>query len=97
MHSNTPDRLVDATGLWCPEPLMLARHQLRQMAVGEILQIKATDPSTHKDFQDFCRFLGHELLQAESVAGIHHFRIRKGGDHAARETPSTGGCEPQSA
>lgn len=59
------DRELDAEGLLCPEPLMLARNALREMSSGEVLYVRATDPSTHRDFQNLCRFMGHELLQAE--------------------------------
>ena len=48
------------------------------MASGDELYIQATDPSTHRDFTNFCRFLGHELVSAEEEEGILKFVIRKG-------------------
>lgn len=71
------DAQVDATDLWCPEPLILARHQLRRMAVNEVLLVRATDPSTQKDFRDLCRFVGHEFLQSTTEDNLHCFWIRK--------------------
>ena len=72
------DATLDATGLMCPEPLMLVRNQVRQMQSGEVLYITATDPSTHRDFVNFCRFLGHELLRADTDTDPLQFWIKKG-------------------
>ncbi len=68
---------LDARGLRCPEPLMLVRNRVREMAPGEVLHILATDPSTHRDFQQFCRFVGHELVAAETEAEPLEFWIKK--------------------
>ena len=68
---------LDATGLLCPEPLMLVRHRVRDMEVGEVLHITATDPSTHRDFSNFCRFVGHELVEANTEGEILEFWIKK--------------------
>lgn len=72
------DHEIDTTGLFCPEPLMLVRNKVRNMNVGERLLIKATDPSTHRDFTNFCRFMGHTLELAEEGDSVHKFVIRKG-------------------
>ncbi|MEQ8861341.1 MAG: sulfurtransferase TusA [Pseudomonadales bacterium] len=72
------DRQLDATGLYCPEPLMIVRNQVRQMASGQVLHVTATDPSTSRDFQNFCRFMGHELLAEEHANERFEFWIRKG-------------------
>ena len=78
--SAQPTAVLDARGLNCPEPLMLARHALRPLAPGAVLEISATDPSTVRDFEQLCRFLGHELLTRNETEGVYHFRIRKGGE-----------------
>ncbi len=72
------DEQLDAKGLVCPEPLMLARNTVRRMASGEVLHILATDPSTARDFHNFCRFMGHELLAEERDGEILEYWIRKG-------------------
>jgi tRNA 2-thiouridine synthesizing protein A len=72
------DQDLDAQGLICPEPLMLARNKVREMSTGEVLHISATDPSTHRDFVNFCRFMGHELLRADTDGPVYEFWIQKG-------------------
>lgn len=72
------DHTVDAAGLQCPEPLMLVRNKVRAMAPGETVAIAATDPSTVRDFTNFCRFMGHELVWHDRSDGHFRFLIRKG-------------------
>jgi tRNA 2-thiouridine synthesizing protein A len=72
------DHEIDAAGLICPEPLMLVRNRVRGMAAGEVLHVVATDPAADRDFRDFCRFLGHELLETRQDGERLEFWIRKG-------------------
>ncbi len=76
--TSEPDHLLDATGLFCPEPVMLLHNRIRDIAAGETLRILATDPSTQRDIPKFCRFLGHELLEQEETEGRFSYLVRKG-------------------
>jgi tRNA 2-thiouridine synthesizing protein A len=69
---------LDARGLLCPEPLMMLRNRVREMRDGEVIEVVATDPSTVRDFTDFCRFMGHQLIEQRESGTTWHFRIRKG-------------------
>ncbi len=73
-----PNLMIDATGLLCPEPLMLVRHNLMDLQTGQVLKVIATDPSTTRDFRDFCRFLNHRLLHHEQSDGLYSYWIEKG-------------------
>lgn len=68
---------LDATGLLCPEPVMLLHNKVREMASGEVLLIRATDPSTERDIPKFCNFLGHPLLAMEKEEGLYLYWIKK--------------------
>jgi tRNA 2-thiouridine synthesizing protein A len=72
-----PDHILDATGLYCPEPVMLLHNRIRDIAVGETLQVLATDPSTERDIPKFCVFLGHELLHQDQFDGHYRYLLRK--------------------
>ncbi|MCT7654503.1 sulfurtransferase TusA [Oceanimonas sp. NS1] len=69
---------LDATGLRCPEPVMMVRKQVRTMAAGETLLITADDPSTTRDIPSFCRFMDHQLLSSQVEELPYHFLIQKG-------------------
>lgn len=50
------------------------------MAVGETVEILATDPATTRDIPKFCNFLGHELFYQAEDGDNYVYRVRKGGD-----------------
>lgn len=56
---------------------MLLHNHIRDMAVGELLQVIATDPSTQRDIPKFCRFLGHELVEERAEGDRFHYLVRK--------------------
>jgi len=70
--------LVDASGLRCPEPVMLLHQGIRTIAVGEVLKLIATDPSTPRDVHRFCAYLGHELVAEGAAEDLFWCVIRRG-------------------
>lgn len=74
-HSS--EHLLDASGLFCPEPVMLLHKKIREIAVGDTLVVIATDPSTTRDIPKFCHFLGHELVKASEDGSTYRYCIRK--------------------
>jgi len=73
----TWDNTLDATGLRCPEPVMMVRLTLRKMQQGEVLQVLADDPSTKRDIPKFCVFMEHELVSSETEQLPYQFLVRK--------------------
>ncbi len=71
------DAVLDATGLSCPEPVMMLHNKVRALAGGELLKVIATDPSTQRDIPKFCVFLGHELVDQQADEGTYLYWIRK--------------------
>lgn len=69
---------LDASGLTCPEPVMLLHKAIRELESGDYLEMLATDPSTQRDIPKFCQFLGHELVMQQDTDGIFTFHLRKG-------------------
>jgi len=68
---------LDASGLFCPEPVMLLHNKIRDIEAGQLLKLVATDPSTSRDVPKFCHFLGHELLESTEKDGRFTYLIRK--------------------
>lgn len=68
---------LDATGLYCPEPVMLLHNKIREMEAGELLLLVATDPSTTRDIPKFCLYLGHELVENSQHGEQYEYLIRK--------------------
>jgi TusA-related sulfurtransferase len=71
MDSAIPvSRELDVRGLKCPMPLVKARQEIVQMAVGDVLKVISTDRGSVKDFQGWAKAAPNvELVgQTESVA-----------------------------
>lgn len=71
------DRELDARGLNCPLPILRAKKSLNDMASGQVLKIRATDPGSVRDFYAFARQTGHELLSSSEGAGEFVFLLKK--------------------
>lgn len=72
-----PHHELDASGLFCPEPIMLLHGVMRNALVGELIIVVATDPSTTRDIPKFCSFLGHELLKTWEAEKKFYYLLRK--------------------
>jgi len=72
------NKILDAEGLRCPEPVMMVRKTMRNMQEGEILLITADDPSTKRDIPSFCRFMDHQLLESCIKSVPYRYVIKKG-------------------
>jgi tRNA 2-thiouridine synthesizing protein A len=71
------DKTLDASGLVCPEPVMMLHKVMREIEVGNLVEVIATDPSTLRDIPKFCLFLGHELVEQQKTEKNYIFYIRK--------------------
>ncbi|MGL4475631.1 MAG: sulfurtransferase TusA [Shewanella sp.] len=69
---------LDTQGLRCPEPVMMVRKTVRQMAAGETLLILADDPATTRDIPSFCQFMDHTLLASDTDGSPYRYLIQKG-------------------
>lgn len=68
---------VDARQLACPLPLLKAKQGLRNVAVGELVRVLATDAGSLKDFVSFAQLTGQSLEGFCAQDGNYCFVIRK--------------------
>lgn len=71
------DEVLDACGLFCPEPVMMLHQAVRRLQPGQLLQLLATDPSTQRDIPKFCTFLQHSLEASQELDDKYIYWIRK--------------------
>ena len=57
---------LDIPYMTCPGPLMVISKALYELPEGKILQVRATDPTFHKDIKNWCRSSGYTLLKTWS-------------------------------
>lgn len=68
---------VDARQLACPLPLLKAKQGLRNLAVGELIRVLATDAGSLKDFVSFAQLTGQLLEGFCRQDDYYCFLIRK--------------------
>jgi tRNA 2-thiouridine synthesizing protein A len=71
------DKEVDTCGLNCPLPILKAKKALTDMASGQVLQVRATDPGSVRDFEAFARQTGNELVSSTTEGDQFIFSLRR--------------------
>ena len=71
------ETLLDVKGMNCPLPVLRANRKLRELPVGGLLTVRATDPAAEQDFPAYCRQTGHELVSVSREGVVLVFVIRK--------------------
>lgn len=69
--------ILDVQGLSCPLPILRAKKALKNVAVGDLLKVIATDPGSVKDMDTFCRQTGNELVEWADEGGVYTFIIKR--------------------
>ncbi|MEO5373628.1 MAG: sulfurtransferase TusA family protein [Alphaproteobacteria bacterium] len=69
--------LLDVKGLNCPLPILRAKKAIKDIGVGTVLEVHATDPGSVKDFEAFCRQTGNELVESAEEGGVYKFKIKR--------------------
>ena len=75
-----PDKTLDVKGLLCPIPVMKTFQAIQKLAVGQILEVLATDPASKPDMDAWSKKTGHSLLKIEDLPEnppVFRFLIRK--------------------
>ena len=72
------DKVVDASGLSCPMPVVRAAQEMRGLAPGQILKIVATDRGSLADIPAWADDTGNELLDTQNEGTRFVFLVRKG-------------------
>ena len=68
---------LDTKGLLCPLPVLKARKRLKSLAIGDKLEVYATDPAALIDIPHFCVESGHVLESTTQEDGAQIYLIRR--------------------
>jgi len=71
------EKVINAVGLYCPEPVFQVKIGMEQMQVGQILQISADDPAAEDDITRWASRSGHDLLGVSKDGSTVTIRIKK--------------------
>ena len=68
---------VDACGIQCPGPILKLKQAMDLLAVGQQLEVRATDAGFPRDAEAWCRTTGHKFLGKRAEGGIQIVEIEK--------------------
>lgn len=75
----SPAAVVDARGCACPGPLMEAKKGMGTVDVGEVVEIRSSDPGSKSDIPVWADMIGHEYLGALTAEeGYDRIFVRRG-------------------
>jgi TusA-related sulfurtransferase len=75
--ANEVSKVVDAKGLACPMPVLLARKGIDEIDSGQLMLVESTDAGSKSDIPSWTRDMGHELLSSETEGPVYTYTIRK--------------------
>jgi tRNA 2-thiouridine synthesizing protein A len=56
---------LDARRLLCPLPVIRLQNKIKELIVGDTIEIICTDPGVLHDIPAWCRVHGHEVINIE--------------------------------
>ena len=71
------DQSLDCVGLYCPMPIVKTAAKIKELEVGEVLEVTADDKGIKQDMPAWCQATGNEYLGAEESGGEIKVYIRK--------------------
>ncbi len=77
MTAPKANKVLDCTGLLCPLPVVKTAKAIKQIEVGEVLQMIATDPGAPPDMEAWSRQTGHEMLDSTKEDGKFVFYFQR--------------------
>jgi tRNA 2-thiouridine synthesizing protein A len=71
------DKTLDCTGMLCPVPVVRTSKAIKEIQVGQVLHMVATDPGAPADMAAWSRQTGNELLDSRKEGDKFVFYIRR--------------------
>ena len=71
------DATLDCTGLYCPMPIIETTDKLRELEIGQVLEVLADDKGIKTDMPAWCESTGNEFLGIEDEDGEYRVYVRK--------------------
>jgi tRNA 2-thiouridine synthesizing protein A len=70
-------KTLDARGLFCPIPVVKLASAIKEIKVGEIIEVLATDPGALSDIPAWARKTGNEVVKQVKEGGVLKFYVRR--------------------
>jgi tRNA 2-thiouridine synthesizing protein A len=71
------DLVLDAYGLICPMPIAKTCQSIKELEVGQVLEVIADDQGIVEDMPSWCNSTGNEFIGIVEENGEYHAFVRK--------------------
>jgi TusA-related sulfurtransferase len=70
-------KIIDARGTYCPGPLMELIAGMKQIEVGDEIEVLSTDEGSASDIPEWINKVGHEMVDTTQQGDVWHVVVRK--------------------
>jgi len=71
------DAILDTLGLYCPMPIVKTAEKIKDLKIGQVLEVISDDEGIKEDMPAWCRRTGNEFLRIEEGEGEYRVYVRK--------------------
>lgn len=71
------DKTFDALGMLCPIPILKIAQKIKEIEIGQVLEVFSDDEGSREDFPAWCDQTGNEFLCMEEEGDTLKFYIRR--------------------
>lgn len=71
------DATLDCFGLVCPMPIVQTAQKIKELQIGQILEVIATDEGIKTDMPAWCKATGQEYLGLEKNNDEYRVYVKK--------------------
>jgi len=77
MGSIAADKVLDVKGLLCPLPVIKLSKAIKEIEIGQVVEMQATDPGAEPDMDAWAKNTGHELVETAVEGDVFLFWVRR--------------------
>jgi tRNA 2-thiouridine synthesizing protein A len=71
------DATLDCVGLYCPMPIVKTAQKMKELKMGQVLEVLADDKGIKQDMPAWCQTTGNECLGIEDAGDEIKVYVRK--------------------
>ena len=70
-------KTLDVKGMYCPGPVLETAKAIKQINIGEVLEVLATDPAAKPDIEAWARRTGNQIIDVQQQGGVTRILIKR--------------------
>ncbi len=71
------DAILDTLGLYCPMPIVKTAEKIKDIEIGQVLEVISDDEGIKEDMPAWCKRTGNECLRIEEREGQYRVYVKK--------------------